>query len=1248
VEFRILGPFEVLDGSRAVSLGGRRKRAVLAILLLHGNRVVSSDRLIEELWGEQPPATALQTARVHVSQIRKVLGPDLLRTLPAGYVLELGPDQLDARRFERLLNEGRAAIAVGDAATAAALLHDGLDLWRGPALADFTFEPFAQTEIARLEDLRVAALEARIEAELALGGNIELVGELEALIADHPLQERLRAQLMLALYRAGRQSDALDAYREARRLLVEELGLEPSPELRALESAILRQDASLGLRSLVPERIASKPAVRKTVTIVHVDLGSAGAEVPDPEALARRLEGPLEHVLVVVDRHEGELTARLADAVTATFGLPSLHEDDALRAVRAAVDLREELAKRYALQPRIGIATGEVLASGPEMPVGAVAGSATRLAHVAEPSEIVLDDATRRLAANAVDVESLAGIPIFRLQALLPGAAPFARRLDAPLVGRRNELAELVATFESTIAARRPALVVVAGEPGIGKSRLAGELMREVTDRATALVGRCLSYGQGITLWPLREMIGEAAGDETREALAELLRKERDGAVVAERIAAALGLADVDRPAGETIWAFRRLFEALARSRPHVLVVEDAHWAEPALLDLLDYVARQATDVPLLILCLARPELFEARPAWATGAIALAPLSSKDTEALIDNLPGGQSLSRDLRSRVVARAEGNPLFAEQFAALLAADGAEVLPSTAPTIHAILAARLDRLGPGERAVAERAAVVGRGFTVEAITELLPPAAASSAWRHLDALTRKMLVQPDRAVFPGKKGFRFQHALVHDAAYRRLPKALRAELHERFAGWLEDRAGPRTIEFEEIVGYHLEQAYRYRAELGPIDEHGRRLASRAGKRLGAAGQRALARWDLSAAVGLLERAAELLGHDDAERLPLLVDLGEALTWALQLPRAEAVLEEALQRASATSDEPLEAHALLTLQHVRDRMHPWEADRRLDEVGVQRAIQTFEEHGDERGLANAWSTAADLRFDDLRERDGVAALRRALEHAERGSDTQFQALIRIRLALMLDVTSAHLSEVRTVQEDNLAWAEATGSQRVRAASLALAARLAAREGRFDEARSLIEEARKLFGALGVDAAVMAVVQWSGEIAELADDLETAERAYRDGLERAARAGDRWRLGGFAHSLGRVLDARGDYDEAGRFFLIPETEITQTAADQIFWRSARARELARRGQIEEAVRLARDAAVRAAPSDNLRLRCEGLEDLVHVLLAAGRPGEAIPTVEELVRLRERKGEPVAAAKARSLLEQLRATAIA
>ena len=790
----------------------------------------------------------------------------------------------------------------------------------------------------------------------------------------------------------------------------------------------------------------------------------------------------------------------------------------------------------------------------------------------------------------------------------------------------------------------------MAGEPGIGKSRLAGELLLEVADRATALVGRCLSYGQGITLWPLREMVREAAGDETREALDRLLHEKPDGPAVAERIAAALGLADVDRPADETAWAFRRLFEALARSRPHVLVVEDAHWAEPALLDLLEYVSQPSVDGPLLVLCLARPELFEARPAWATGAIELAPLSSEDAEALIDNLPGGRILSRDLRSRVVARAEGNPLFAEQFVALLAASDGEALPSHAPTIHAILAARLDRLGPGERAVAERAAVVGREFTVEAVAALLPPAAGSLAWRHLDALTRKMLVQPDRAVLPGNKGFRFQHALIHEAAYRRLPKALRAELHERFAGWLEDRAAARTLEFEEILGYHLEQAYRYRAELGPVNEQARTLASRAGKRLGAAGTarpRTLGSLRRRRPARTRGRAARARGRRAPARARRPRRGAQRGRSSFPAPRRSSRRRSG-RRARPETNGSRRTHSSRAMTSAPE----WIRRRRIDfstRLGVQRAIKTFEEHGDERGLANAWLRAADLRSDGLRESDCVAAMRRALEHAERASDTQFQALSRLDLALRLDDTSAHLSEVRTVQEDNLAWAEATGSQRVRAASLALGARLAAREGRFDEARSLIEEAEALFGALGVEVAVTAVAVWTGEIEELADDLEIAERAYRAGLERAARAGDRLMLAAFAYSLGRVLDARGAQDEAEQLLVVAGDEAAQTATKT---RSSGARRglasIARRGQIEEAVRLAREAVVRAEASDNLHLRCSAVEDLVHVLRAAERPSEAIPLVKELVRLRERKGEPIAAAKARSLLEQLSATAVA
>ena len=358
VEFRILGPLEVLDGGRELALGGRRQRALLAVLLLHANETLGSERLVHELWGESPPATAVKTVQVQISRVRKALGRDLLVTREGGYRLELDRDWLDSQRFEKLLAEGRSELAGGPAEAAAAALTEALALWRGRPLEDLAYEAFAQREVARLEDLQLAAREQLVEARLALGAHAEVVGELETLIADNPYREGLRGQLMLALYRSERQAEALQAYQEARRVLVEELGIEPSERLRELERAVLAQDPSLQLVE-APGVVARPPAeplppeprpepapgetARRLVSILFADLaGSTGmAERLDPESMHDVLDRFGDVCGDAIERHGGSVEKFIGDAVVGTFGLGEIHEDDALRAVRAALEMRD-------------------------------------------------------------------------------------------------------------------------------------------------------------------------------------------------------------------------------------------------------------------------------------------------------------------------------------------------------------------------------------------------------------------------------------------------------------------------------------------------------------------------------------------------------------------------------------------------------------------------------------------------------------------------------------------------------------------------------------------------------------------------------------------------------------------------------------------------------------------------------------------------------------------------------------------
>ena len=289
MEVRLLGPLELADGGRSIAYGGARQRAVLALLVLHANQVLASERVLMELWGEDAPPGAANALQAAVSRLRRALPQGRLVTRPPGYLFRAVPDEVDLSRFERLLAQGRQALADGAAAEAADTLAEALALWRGPALADFRYEPFAQAEIARLEELRLVCVEERVEADLALGAGAELVGELQRLVADQPLRERLRGQLMLALYRSGRQAEALEAYREVRELLLDELGLEPAPALGELEGAILRHDPALRTAPAPPPAAAAVPA-RKPVTVLCAELEVASAlrRGPRPRGAAGR------------------------------------------------------------------------------------------------------------------------------------------------------------------------------------------------------------------------------------------------------------------------------------------------------------------------------------------------------------------------------------------------------------------------------------------------------------------------------------------------------------------------------------------------------------------------------------------------------------------------------------------------------------------------------------------------------------------------------------------------------------------------------------------------------------------------------------------------------------------------------------------------------------------------------------------------------------------------------------------------
>jgi len=973
--------------------------------------------------------------------------------------------------------------------------------------------------------------------------------------------------------------------------------------------------------------------VRKTVTVVFCDVTGSTAlgERLDPESLRNVQSRYFEAMRRAIERHGGTVEKYIGDAVMAVFGIPQLHEDDALRAVRAAVEMRVGLAalneelgrdRGVTLEVRIGVNTGEVVAGDPTAGQALVTGDAVNVAarleqHTA-PGGILVGDDTHRLVRDVVEAEpvdplALKGkaepVAAWRLLGVLdvPGVIP--RSLGSPMVGRRRQLAQLRQGFDAVVEDRTCQLVTVFGSAGVGKSRLVEEFLSGLDGGVTILTGRCLPYGDGITYYPVVESVKQAAGlgdfdppEVVESKVCAVLATDEHQELVCTRVSQLMGIADAG--AGEeTFWAIRRFYEAVARERPLVLVFDDVQWGEPTFLDLLDHIADWSGGSPILLVCMARPDLLEARPAWGGGklrasSVSLDPLTEEQTADLIGNLLGVPQVADELVGAIAGRAEGNPLFVEETIGMLIDDGRLVREgggwravdelsavTVPPSIQALLAARLDRLSPKERIVLEAAAVIGRDVFAGAVRELVPEDARERVPSDLMGLVRKELIQPIPTTLRGEDAFRFRHLLIRDAVYDAVAKSRRAELHERFADWLERVAGEAVSEEEEIVAYHLERAFAYRRELGPADARSDALGRRAALRLAAAGRRAAARGDQPAAVGLLSRAASVGPDRGAERAWTLYHLGAALQEAGDEPAALAALDEAVRLAEGADDRSLGWRSRIARTEVQAEVDPRSVPTATARTEIVAAIEALTELGDEAGLADAWTKLGFIEFMPCRYDHAARAEGRAVAYARACGDDRllFDAL---RLQMLSESFGSTTPEEGLRRLDALAD-DVRRSRPIEVAALAIRSRYLWMRGEVQQARRRIELAAKAAEAVGMRFFVAICEGIRGELEYRAGDLDAAERATRRGYEILDATGHVGIKTTHAGDLATYLARLGRLEEAERFAAIARTSAEDDLASQSFAATAETIVLAARGDLEGAEDRARAVVAMIADAE-------------------------------------------------------------
>jgi class 3 adenylate cyclase/tetratricopeptide (TPR) repeat protein len=1001
--------------------------------------------------------------------------------------------------------------------------------------------------------------------------------------------------------------------------------------------------------------------VRKTVTVLFCDIAGSTAlsERLDPEALRGVILRYFALMRDCLEGHGAVVEKFIGDAVMAVFGIPAVHEDDALRAIRAAVaahgaleQLNDQLASQTGIRiaVKIGINTGEVVTSGGPpgeqvLAAGETVNIAARLQQHAGLGETLLGSQTLRAAANAVIAEPVGplrvkgisgGLQAHRLLDLLPDSPALARRFDVPLVDRVRELADLELILDR--AAEEPSghLVTLYGDAGIGKSRLAREYAVVASRRgALTSAGRCRATGEGGSLLALAEALRPMAGrayvpgaDAGNQALAVL----RSGL---------LSDGTPGRVPGETTWAACRMLESLGGQQPILLVLDDLQWADQLLLDMLTAIAEALATVPVVILCLARTEFLAQRPGWGSGlinarSVLLGPLSTVDSHTLITELSDArQPPDAAIMARIADRAEGNALFIEQLMALLA-DGTDpgALP---PTISLLIAARLDLLDTAGRATLAGASVVGREFTDAALCAAgeeigEQPGGRDDLGQVLAALCRRRLIERTQRAGEAETSYRFCNGMIAEVAYRSLPKRIRARVHERLAGWY----GAEGAANLEISGTHLERACANLADLGPPDARAIMLADQAAAQLSAAGAHALSRGDLARAGNLLDRALALCPADGTRRLPITARLAEVKIADGRIEEGRQLLREALGTPERAENRQVTAHARLQLAYLEPSRDQLAAAAKA----ASDALPVFAECHDELGLARAWTRIGQASQANGRYGAAIRELERALVHAVNADAELERATVLGALAISYwlgpGTVRTGIAMCRSLRD--------THAQGRRAVQVALNCPLAvqlAMDYEFGPARNLVAVAGEITAELGHAYAAATVPIFGAAIESLAGEWAAAEQMLRDAVQRCAELGDEQLAATAVRDLARDVLWQGRHAEALELAsALPADVAMPVAAADVHGIVARA--LAASGQAEEPRRLAAAAVAAARRTDSIACQATAQLDTAYVLVALGAAAEARASAGQALRAFARKGHLPGTRWAASLTQRI------